>query len=158
MIMSYLAVKPRQIVESANQRIARELEQARFSIWIANVWFTDKKLIDLLIKKVREGLNVEIILNKNKSLGCREQAKLQEFIDAGGEFYLMNETDGNRMLDKGFCMLDYSTIIDDEFEDRTHLEPGFSTYFLREYPEALVEHYINQYLSVKNNFCINRYG
>ena len=156
--MSYLAARPRQVIESVKQRITREIEQAKFSIWVANVWFTDEEIIDLLIKKVEEGLNVEIILNKNKALDCKEQAKLQEFIDTGGEFYLINEAEGNRMFNKGFCMLDYATIIDDEFEDKSHLESGFSTYFLREYPEALVEHYINQYLSVKNNFCINRYG
>lgn len=156
--MSYLAAKPRQVIESVKHRIIREFEQARFSIWVANIWFTDEEIIDLLIKKVEEGLNVEIILNKNRMLDCKEQAKLQEFIDAGGEFYMVNETVVNRAFEKGFCMLDYATIIDDDFEDRSHLEPGFSTYFLREYPEALVEHYINQYLSVKNNYCINRYG
>jgi len=157
-MMNFLAAKPRQVIESVNQRITRELEQARFSIWIANVWFTDDKLVDLLIKKVEEGLNVEVILNKNRTMDCKEQVKLQEFIDSGGEFYLINETEHNKMFDKGFCMLDYATIIDDEFKDQSHLEPGFSTYFLREYPEALVEHYINQYLSVKNNYCVNRYG
>ena len=156
--MSYLAVKPRQVVESVNQRIIRELDKARFSIWIANVWFTDDEIVDLLIKKVEEGLNVEVILDKNRLLDCREKARVQEFIDAGGEFYLVYETERNQMFNKGFCMLDYATVIDDEFEDRTHLKQGFSTYFLREYPEALVEHYINQYLSVKNNCCINRYS
>ncbi len=155
--MSYLAAKPKQVIESVKQRITREFEQARFSIWVANVWFTDDEIVDLLIKKVEEGLNVEIILNKNRTMDCKELAKLQEFIDAGGEFYLINETEDNQMFNKGFCMLDYATIIDDEFEDNSHLNAGFSTYFLREYPEALVEHYINQYLSVKNNYCINRY-
>ncbi len=157
-MMNFLAAKPRKVIESVNHRIIKEINQAKFSIWIANVWFTDEEIVDLLIKKVGEGLNVEIILNKNRAMDCKEQAKLQEFIDSGGEFYMINETENNRMFDKGFCMLDYATIIDDEFEDKSQLETGFSTYFLREYPEVLVEHYINQYLSVKNNYCINRYS
>lgn len=158
MQVNLLKAEPKQVVESVSKRIIREIEKAKFSIWIANVWFADTAIYDLLIKKIDEGLNVEIVLNKSKFMDCKESAKIKEFIDAGGEFYMVNETSNNRMLDKGFCMIDYVTIIDEQVDDGSYLESGFNTYFMREYPEALVEHYMNQYLAVKNNHCINRYG
>ena len=158
MVVNLLVAQPERMVESVNRRIIRELKKARFSIWMANVWFTDNTVYDILIEKVKEGINVEAMLHRNTPLDCKEQAQIQEFIDAGGEFFLINETGHNHMLNKGFCMIDYSMVIDEEFDGKSYLEPGFSPYFMREYPEALVDHYINQYFSVKNKYSINRYS
>jgi len=158
MTINYLATKPEIKAENVSERIVSELQRAKYSIWIANVWFTDNAIYELLIEKVKEGINVEMLLSINKIMNCDENAKIQQFIDMGGEFFLINEAEHNQILHDRFCMVDYSTVIDSGFEDRTYLNQGYSSYFMREYPESLVEHYFKVYFSVKNKFCVNRYS
>jgi hypothetical protein len=158
MTMNFLATRPERKIQSISDRIVSELQRARYSIWIANIWFTDNLIYDLLVEKVKEGINVEMLLSINKIMNCDENAKIQQFIDLGGEFFLINENEHNPLLSKRFCMVDYSTVIDSEFEDKTYLASGYSSYFMREYPESLVDHYFNEYFSIKNKFCINRYS
>ena len=158
MTANFLATRPEIRTESVSNRVIGEFQRARYSIWIANIWFTDNAIYDLLIEKVKEGINVEILLSIDHIMSCDEYARLQRFIDIGGELFLINETEQNRILNKGFCMVDYSTVIDSGFEEKTYLEPGYSSYFMHEYPEALVDHYFNEYFSVKNKYCVNRYS
>jgi hypothetical protein len=158
MTMNFLATRPERKIQNVSERIVEELQRARYSIWIANIWFTDNTIYDLLVEKVKEGINVEMLLSITKIMNCDENAKIQQFIDLGGEFFLINENEHNPLLSKRFCMVDYSTVIDSEFEDKTYRESGYSSYFMREYPESLVDHYFNVYFSIKNKFCINRYS
>ena len=65
MIINFLLTKPVIEKETVSRKIIRELKKARYSIWLANIWFTDNEIYELLIEKLREGLNVEIVLNSN---------------------------------------------------------------------------------------------
>jgi len=157
MTVNFVAAQPKEMIETVNSRIIRELKKARFSIWLANVWFTDKTIYNLLIEKVNEGINVEILLHKDAPLNCHELSQVQDFIDAGGEFFLINEAGQHNGLNKSFCMIDFSTVIDDDLDFQPVIGTAYSAYFMKEYPEALVEHYINEYFLLKNNYCISRF-
>ncbi|MFN8258822.1 MAG: phospholipase D-like domain-containing protein [Bacteroidales bacterium] len=158
MTMNLLAKKTTNQAFTVSEQVVYEFERARYSIWIANIWFTDTAIYNLLMKKLREGINVEVILSAGKFMSCDENARIRKFIQAGGEFFPIRETEENKLCSSGFCMVDYSTVIDNGFTDKSYLQSGYSAYFIREYPEALVEHYFNEYFSIKNNFCVNRYS
>jgi hypothetical protein len=56
--------------EDIQNQIIEQIKSAKYSIWVAVAWFTDKTLFDLLIIKKQEGLNIQIIvinddINKN---------------------------------------------------------------------------------------------
>nr|WP_269009829.1 hypothetical protein [Aquirufa ecclesiirivi] len=56
--------------EDIQNQIIEQIKLAKYSIWVAVAWFTDKTLFDLLIIKKQEGINVQIIvfndeINKN---------------------------------------------------------------------------------------------
>jgi len=156
MIINFLLTKPVIEQETVSRKIIRELKRARYSIWLANVWFTDNKVYNVLIEKLQEGLNVEIVLKSNQWT-MYENSNIQEFIDAGGEIYLLNETDNDIVSVEKYCIVDYSTVINDYFKPVLHLKPGQGALFVKENQETLVEQYINDYLLLKNNYCINRY-
>lgn len=158
MTVSFLAPTPKTMSKNVNSKIIMELKKARFSIWLANLWFTDKAIYDILIEKVKEGVNVEVLLDTNAPLNHTEQSKIQKLTNTGGEFFLTNETKQHQVLNRGFCMIDFSTIIDNDFDCKPPISEGFNTYFMKEYPKTLVNHYVNEYFSVKNNYCISRYS
>lgn len=156
MIINFLLTKPLIEQETVSRKIIRELKKAKYSIWLANVWFTDNKIYDVLIEKLLEGLNVEIVLNSNQWT-LYENSNIQEFIDAGGEIYIVTETNESNAPDDKYCIVDYSTVINDDFKQEFFLKPGQGGNLLKENQETLVEQYINEYLLLKNNYCINRY-
>ena len=101
-----------------------------------------------------DGLNVEMVLSPNQWT-VYENSSIQKFIDAGGEIYLINETDKNNIGFDKYCIIDYSTVINDDFKTELSVKPTQGNSFLKENQETLVEKYINEYLLLKNNYCKN---
>jgi hypothetical protein len=48
--------------EDIQGKIVEQIKLAKFIIWIAVAWFTDKELFKLLVVKKNEGLNVQLIV------------------------------------------------------------------------------------------------
>ena len=156
MIINFLLTNQLIEKETVSRRIIRELKKARYSIWLANIWFTDNEIYNVLIEKLNEGLNVEIVLNTN-NWTVYENSNIQKLIDAGGEIFLTNDAfDIPKLTDK-YCIVDYSTVINDNVQQEHSLKPGLGASFVKENQETLVEQYINDYLLLKNNYCKNRY-
>ena len=156
MIINFLLTSPVIEKETVSLKIINELKKAKYSIWLANVWFTDNEIYEVLISKLNEGLNVEIILDTN-NWSVYENSKIQKFIDAGGEIFLFDEiSDRNKINDK-YCIVDYSIVINNKFKQEYSIKPGLGASYIKENQETLVEHYINDYLLIKNNYCVNRY-
>lgn len=44
-------------------KIKEEVQKAKYLIWVAVSWFTNKQLYDLLVQKREEGLSVQVIIN-----------------------------------------------------------------------------------------------
>jgi hypothetical protein len=158
MTINYLAAKPEWKPQNVGIRIAEELERARYSVWIANMWITNDEIFELLINRAKQGLNIEIILDKGFWLDCSDKQNLQRFIDAGGELYLTEEHEESMIPENSFCVIDNCVAIDHESGSRSYRKSGYSNYFMKEYPETLVEHYINEYFSLKRTCCVNRYS
>ncbi|OQX97111.1 MAG: hypothetical protein B6I20_13360 [Bacteroidetes bacterium 4572_117] len=156
MIINFLLTKQVIEQETISRKIIRELKKARYSIWLANIWFTDNEVYDVLISKLNEGLNVEIVLNSNH-WNFYENSNIQKFIDAGGEIYFVTESNENNVSNDKYCIVDFSTVINDYFKPEYLLKPGQGASFIKENQETLVEQYIHDYLLLKNNYCINRY-
>ncbi|WOO38100.1 hypothetical protein R2R35_06250 [Anaerocolumna sp. AGMB13020] len=48
--------------EDLQRQILEQLQLAEYTIWIAVAWFTDAVLFRELLKRRREGLNIQIII------------------------------------------------------------------------------------------------
>lgn len=51
--------------EDIQDQIIDELENAKYTIWVAMAWFTNKKLFDVLVEKKRQGVNVQVVIDDN---------------------------------------------------------------------------------------------
>ena len=81
---------------------------------------------------------------------------MQQFIDAGGEIFILNKKDEIIHFEK-FCIIDYLTIITSNLNQKNELLPNQGSAYLKENQETLIESYIDNYLDLKNRFCKNRY-
>jgi hypothetical protein len=48
--------------EDIQKQILAELDKARFLIWVAVAWLTDKVLLDKLIEKKKQGLSIQVLV------------------------------------------------------------------------------------------------
>jgi phosphatidylserine/phosphatidylglycerophosphate/cardiolipin synthase-like enzyme len=97
------------ISEFANIKgfISEELNRATYIIWIAVAWFTDRDLANLLYKKAKQGVNIQIILNDDK-INSALKEKLKEHF----EIFLAPSNDKfNKLMHNKFCVIDLEKVI-----------------------------------------------
>lgn len=93
--------------EEQQSKIKIELEKAEFVIWVAVAWFTDKELYDLLVKKRKDGLSIQVIvvddeINKNSGLNLGKDFFVVKIPPKGAFENLMHHK---------FCVIDLKTVI-----------------------------------------------
>ncbi|MEE3717221.1 phospholipase D-like domain-containing protein [Tumidithrix elongata RA019] len=93
--------------EKIREQILSELEKAEFTIWIAMAWFTDPILFNCLLTKRTQGLNIQIIVNDDKTNNSSD-LDYSQF-----ETYKLPPS-GLRSINKmhhKFCIIDFKTVI-----------------------------------------------
>ena len=54
------------LFEDIQNQIIEEIRNAKFLIWVTVAWFTDPVLFNELVKKKKEGLNIQVIIDDNE--------------------------------------------------------------------------------------------
>ncbi|MDZ4668369.1 MAG: phospholipase D-like domain-containing protein [bacterium] len=92
--------------------ILREINKAQNAIQVAVYWFTNQDLFDMLYQKLKEGIDVELIIHNDYINNRDAGLPFQQFIDAGGKFYFSD--DDNPMHNK-FCIIDKQVLINGSY-------------------------------------------
>jgi len=97
------------ISEFANIKgfISEELNRATYIIWIAVAWFTDRDLANLLYKKAKQGVNIQIVLNDDK-INSALKEKLKEHFEV---FLAPSNDKFNKLMHNKFCVIDLEKVI-----------------------------------------------
>ncbi|RFZ85182.1 hypothetical protein DYU05_06160 [Mucilaginibacter terrenus] len=83
-------------------KIQSELLNAEFEILIATGWFTDEDLFDIVLRKINEGIHVDIIIADNL-----ENEKLDfELLRSKGASVLKIKNSGYGIMNQKFCVID----------------------------------------------------
>lgn len=87
--------------EDIQESILKEINSARFLIWIAIAWFTDKKIFDALVKKSKEGVTIEIVILKDD----KNNLGFERYFDT----YWASKRKG--LMHNKFCIIDLEICI-----------------------------------------------
>lgn len=83
--------------------ILEHLREARFDIYVAVAWFTDRELFDILIEKSKQGLNVELTVIKD-DINLGNGFDYKSFVENGGKLFWDNHH-------HKFCVIDREVVI-----------------------------------------------
>ena len=122
--------------------LIEEIRKAKFTIWVAVAWFTDKDLANLLYKKSKEGLNVQIIINGDK-INSQLSGKLSEYF----ETYLVPDSNRKLMHNK-FCVIDLYKVKHGSYNWTNKAQYNDETISLIE-NRATAENFANQFVRLK---------
>lgn len=91
--------------EDIQEQIKERIRAAKFTIWVAVAWFTDRDLANELWLKLKEGLNIRIIVNDDdiNKIQLEEHFETMRLKPTG-------KYENNIMHNK-FCIIDFKTVI-----------------------------------------------
>ena len=96
------------VFSEIQETIVQGIRDAKYMIWAAVAWFTNQALIDELLAKQKQGVNVRLIISD-------EDANIRSYKQLSENFDLMliprrGWSDWNRMHDK-FCIIDFEYVM-----------------------------------------------
>lgn len=93
------------------QQIINELKDAKYTIWIAMAWFTNKELFDQLVKKKNQGLNIQVVLDDNEK-NNQAPFKLEDEFET---YRITIQSYYKNIMHDKFCIIDLQTVIHGTF-------------------------------------------
>lgn len=99
-------------LDDIREQILKELNKAKFSIFVASAYFTDYELAAKLADKAESGLTVDLIIS-NSDINDSSESIFKNLRDKGVNVYKTGASDfrqGSVMHNK-FCVIDYETVI-----------------------------------------------
>lgn len=93
--------------ENIKDFISGEINKAKYIIWIAVAWFTDRDLANLLYKKSKQGLNIQIVMNDDK-INSLLKEKLKNHFDV---FLAPSNDKFSKLMHNKFCIIDFEKVI-----------------------------------------------
>jgi phosphatidylserine/phosphatidylglycerophosphate/cardiolipin synthase-like enzyme len=93
--------------EQIQKNIIEQLKLAKFTVWVAVAWFTDRVLFDCLMANKQQGVNVQLIIvddeiNENSGLNYEKEFETYRIKKVGNYENLMHHK---------FCIIDLKKVI-----------------------------------------------
>ncbi|MGR6838089.1 phospholipase D-like domain-containing protein [Aliivibrio wodanis] len=122
------------------EKLLEVIESAKFSIWVAVAWFTDRDLADALVKKVKQGLNVRVVMSKD-SKNDRIGNYLNPFIE------LIAVDPKRQLMHHKFCIVDFRVVLQGSYNwtnraatsNRETLNISYSTKLADDYSQEFIK-------------------
>lgn len=93
--------------EELHSLLIAEVSKARYMIWVAVAWFTDKVLYDLLCQKRLEGLSIQVLI-------LDDEVNDKSGLSFGKDFYTLKVKKSGpyeNIMHHKFCIVDLKTVI-----------------------------------------------
>lgn len=132
--------------QEIKQQIITCIQEARFTIWVAVAWFTDKDIGNELRVKHKSGVNVRIIVNDDSTTD--EQGL--KFDTKGIEYSKVapNSRWGKKLMHNKFCIIDLCTVIHGSYNWTSNAQYNNENITITE-SRDLAEEFSSQFIELK---------
>lgn len=138
-------VKVKVHFKEIQKSILDQIEIAKYTIWVAFAWFTDETLFKALIKKKKQGLNIQIVVMDdeiNRKYGFDYEEQFETYrVKPRGRF--------QNIMHNKFCIIDLKTVIHGSYNWTNKARYNDETVSIDSGRE-IAETYANQFLKLKN--------
>jgi len=132
-------------------QILDNIESADFLIWVAVAWFTDRDLGNSLFKKLRAGVNVQIIVNDD-DITAKSGLRFEE---VGFEYYKFSPLSpwGKKIMHNKFCIIDLKKVIHGSYNWTTSAQYNNETITVSE-DRKITEQFAKEFIQLKSNTAL----
>lgn len=133
--------------QEIKSQILESIKNAKFTIWVAVAWFTDKDLANELRVKHLAGVNVRIIVNDDETTekyGLSFDQKGIEYIKVSP-----NSRWGKKLMHNKFCIIDLNKVIHGSYNWTSNAQYNNESITITE-SRDVAEDFAIQYIELKN--------
>jgi hypothetical protein len=141
------------VFESIGNRIEKELQQAKSTIFIAVAWFTNKRLFSSLVEKATNGCAVNLIIS-NDRINESSQIDFNDVNKGKSKVYKIGNGDTELMHNK-FCVIDYDTVITGSYNWSYKAESDHENIIITKGDSSLAWQFINEFNSLRKRYYPN---
>lgn len=133
--------------QEIKQQIIENIQNAKFTIWIAVAWFTDRDIGNELRNKHRAGINVRVIVNDDETT---DKYGLK-FDEKGIEYSRVTPKSrwGKKLMHNKFCIIDLCKVIHGSYNWTSNAQYNNESITIVESRE-LAEGFSCQFIELKN--------
>lgn len=138
------------LFENIQSQIIDEIRGAKFLIWVAVAWFTDPLLYNELVKKKKQGLNIQIVIDdndRNRNVPFKLEDEFETYRVSIKSLYK------NTMHHK-FCIIDLVSSIHGSFNWTMAAQYNKETISV-DHNRETAECFANEFLKLKRNQIID---
>lgn len=128
-------------------QILESIRNAKFTIWVAVAWFTDKDLANELRVKHCSGVNVRVIVNDDKTTELHGLS----FDQKGIEYVKVSPTSpwGKKLMHNKFCIIDLNKVIHGSYNWTSNAQYNNESITITENRD-IAEDFAGQFILLKN--------
>ncbi len=138
------------IFNNIAHHIQQELKQAEESIYIAVAWFTNPDLFDILLKKAKQGVCVQVLCS-NDFINQKHGVDFNQLNIGNSVAYLIGDGKDDLMHNK-FCVIDDYTVITGSYNWSKKAEKNHENIVITTGDTILVEQFIQQFKTIRNSY------
>jgi len=131
--------------EEIKNQIIEELKKAKFLIWVAVAWVTDKELLRILYERKKEGLNVQIIVIDDE-INQKYGIEYEKYFEA---YRKKPEGKYQNIMHHKFCIIDLKTVIHGSYNWTTKAQYNKETITI-DTSKELAEKFATEFINLKN--------
>lgn len=135
------------VFENIANRIIKEIQSAKKSIYIAVAWFTNKSIFEELLSKASEGCSIQIIIS-NDDINENSSIDFKLLENVNGSVFKIGNGDRELMHNK-FCVIDYNTVITGSYNWSYKAENNFENIVINSDDTSLAEQFVKEFIQIK---------
>lgn len=133
------------------EKISFALTRAKTEVYVAMAWFTNERLLDILIECLRRDVKVNLLLLDSPINWMPYAPDFNTFIQAGGNMYIADSSIG--FMHHKFCVIDESVIVTGSYNWTHYAESRNVENIIVSENIELSLSYINEFQRIKNMLC-----
>lgn len=132
--------------EEIQGQILEQIRNAKYTIWIAVAWFTDKVIIQELINKSAQGINVQVIVDD-------DHINQPYFTEYESRFEVIKANKhgayGDNIMHNKFCVIDLKTVLHGSYNWSKRAQYNKETISIEVSNRELAEQFANEFIKLK---------
>lgn len=128
-------------------QIIEQIRQAKYTIWVAVAWFTDKVLFNELLNKKAQGVNVQVIVaddDINRKSGFDYEGNFEAY-------RVQNKGMYDNIMHNKFCIVDLKTVIHGSYNWTNRAKYNKETITI-DTSRELAEKFASKFIELKTNY------
>ncbi|MBN1929422.1 MAG: DUF1669 domain-containing protein [Chlorobiaceae bacterium] len=130
--------------ENIKSKIISEIRNAKYLVWVAVAWFTDRDLANELYVKKKQGLNVQIITIDDE-INKHLISKISQYFET---YQVSPESEYQNIMHHKFCVIDMKKVIHGSYNWTVKAQYNNETITVSE-GRAMAEIFADEFLNIK---------